>query len=153
MKVKYTKLYRIWYMLLAFSLLGLFLSVLFFTTKIVHYTFASFLLLAMSIRLFMILTKEDVFPLVLFFKDIKVKRFKHAIHFLIVVFLIIMAFSGMLLYFQTYLSFNGAILAKVHTISMYGLSVCIMIHLVGVLLHDLKSEESLVSQVFFGKDV
>jgi len=191
MENKFTKLYRIWHWLLAFSVLGLLATVALrktflswrtnseiiqtelanngievsaeiakATAKAIrsgmwewHYILAVFLAIAIIIRLYMVITKKIELPIITFLKATGKDKLKHGVHILLCLFILLMAISGGILYFYEELGFTkDAIhwLKDTHENMMFAVLGLVVLHIAGVVMHELTTKESIVSKMIHG---
>lgn len=191
MEKKFTKLYRVWHWLLAFSVLGLLATVALrktflswrtnseiiqtqlanngievsyeiakATAKAIrsgmwewHYILAVFLAIAIVIRLYMVITKKIELPIITFLKAKGEDKLKHGIHILLCFIILLMAISGGVLYYYEALGFtkDGVHWLKdTHENMMYGVLILVVLHIAGVIKHELTTKESIVSKMIHG---
>ncbi len=193
MKPQFTRLYRLWHWMMAFSVLGLlgtvalrktFLSwhtnaaliqsklaetgteITAETAKVLakairapmwewHYVLGAVLALSIVIRLYMIATKQAQLPLIKVLQSSKEELPKHLVHMLICLSILLMTLSGGFYYYHELLGFSkeGVHWVKeTHELLMYGVLGLVILHLGGVLRHELTTKEGIVSKMIHGDD-
>ena len=193
MEKKFTTFYRIWHWLLAFSVLGLLVTVALrktflswrtnseiiqtqlsqngievtlevakATAKAIrsgmwewHYILAVFLAVAILLRFYMILTKHAELPIITFLKAPKEDKLKIGVHILLCFLILLMAISGGVLYFYESLGFTKDgihWLKDTHENMMFGVLALVVLHIVGVIMHELTTKESIVSKMIHGEE-
>lgn len=191
MKKKFTKFYRVWHWLLAFSVIGLLITVALrktflswrtnseiiqtqlanngievsheiakATAKAIrsgmwewHYILSVFLIIAIVLRLYMIFTKMTELPIITLIKAKKEDKLKHAIHILLCFSIMLMAISGGVLYFYEELGFTKTSISwlkDTHENMMFGVLALVVLHIVGVIRHEITTKESIVSKMIHG---
>lgn len=191
MDKKFTKLYRIWHWLFAFSVLGLLATVALrktflswrtnseiiqiqlsqngieitneiakSTAKAIrsgmwewHYILAVFLTIAIFIRFYMIITKKVKLPIVAFLQANKEDKLKYGVYILLCFFVLMMTISGGFLYFYEFLGFTKDSIhwvKELHENMMNGVLIFLVLHLAGVLRHEITTKEPIVSKMIHG---
>ena len=118
-----------------------------------HYIFALFLAVSVAIRLFMVARDRSQFPLLQIINAPKEEKLKKVVHMLICVSLMIMTLSGGVLYYHELLGFSkeGVHWVKeLHEYVMYAVVTLVSLHLGGVMMHELKTKEGIVSKMIHG---
>ncbi len=191
MQKKFTRTYRIWHWLMAFSVIGLLFTVLLRKTflswrtnseiiqmqlaelgtevtaesaKIVakairapmwewHYIFAAILGISITIRIYMMITKQAELPIITFLKSSGIEKLKTGVHMLLCFCIAIMAISGALIYFHEFLGMSkesADSIKEFHEFMMQPLLLFVVMHFAGVLRHELTTKEGIVSKMIHG---
>ena len=120
-----------------------------------HYIFALFLAISVAIRLTMVIRDRSQFPLFQLINAPKEDKLKKAVHMLICMSLMVMTISGGVIYYHELLGFTkeGVHWVKeLHEFVMYAVLGFVALHLGGVLMHELKTKEGIVSKMIHGDD-
>lgn len=193
MTPQFTRLYRIWHWLMAFSVIGLlgtvalrktFLSwhtnaaliqsklaesgteITAETAKMIakairapmwewHYIFGLVLGISILIRIYMLLTKQAVFPLLVLMKAPKEEKLQRAVYLFLCFSIMVMAITGGTLYFHEALGFTDKgveWVKELHEYVMYAVLVLVVLHLGGVFRHELTTKEGIVSKMIHGDE-
>ncbi len=118
-----------------------------------HYTFAVILGLAIALRIYMIATKQAQLPIIVFMKASGSEKLKTGTYMLLCFTIAIMAISGTLLYFHEFLGISkegAAGIKEFHEWMMQPLILFVLMHLAGVLRHELTTKEGIVSKMIHG---
>ncbi len=192
MQNQYTRLYRAWHWLLAFSTLGLLATVLLrktflswrsnaeiiqtqltqagveitpelakATAKAIrsgmwewHYIFGLLLGIAIIIRIYMMLSKQAQLPIIRCLQAPTFdKKLQYGVYTLLCFFIMIMGVSGGVLYYGESLGLGKESihsLKEAHEFLMNGVIVFVVLHLIGVLKHELTTKEPVVSKMIHG---
>jgi len=121
-----------------------------------HYVLALFLVISMAIRMSMIIRDRSQFPLFQLLNAPKEDKLKKAVHMLICMSLMVMAVSGGVVYYHELLGFSedGVHWVKeLHEYVMYAVLGLVAMHLGGVLMHEIKTKEGIVSKMIHGDDI
>jgi len=121
-----------------------------------HYIFALFLAISIAIRLGMVLRDRSQFPLFQLINAPKEDKLKKGVHLLICISLMVMAISGGTLYFHEALGFSEDSVhwvKELHEYVMYAVLTLVVMHLGGVMKHELSTKEGIVSKMIHGDDV
>ena len=194
MKPQFTLLYRIWHWTMAFSVIGLLLTVLLRktflswrdnsaliqsklaetgteitaeTAKMIakairapmwewHYILGLFLAISIVIRLYMIASKRAQMPLITVIQAPKEDLPKHLVHLVLCFSIMLMTLTGGFYYFHEALGFtkDGVHWVKeVHEYMMYGVLGLVVLHIGGVLRHEITTKEGIVSKMIHGDEI
>lgn len=121
-----------------------------------HYIFGLFLAISIVIRLYMIASKRAEMPLKTLMQAPKEELPKHLVHLLLCFAILFMTISGGTLYFYEALGFTkeGVEWVKeIHEYAMYGVLGLVVMHLGGVLRHELTTKEGIVSKMIHGDEI
>jgi len=121
-----------------------------------HYVLALFLVISMLIRMSMIVRDPSQFPLFQLINAPKEEKLKKAVHMLICMSLMVMAVSGGVVYYHELLGFSedGVHWVKeLHEYVMYAVLGLVAMHLGGVMMHELKTKEGIVSKMIHGDEM
>ncbi len=119
-----------------------------------HYVFGTMLAISIVIRLYMIATKKGVMPLVAIMqaKDGE-EKLKQTVYLFLCMGIMIMALSGGVLYFYSELGFTKEgihWLKELHEFVMLPVLALVVVHWIGVVRHELKTKEGIVSKMIHG---
>jgi len=120
-----------------------------------HYLLALFLALSIVIRLVMVARDRSQFPLLQLINAPKEEKLKKAVHLLICMSLMVMTMSGGVVYYHELLGFTkeGVHWVKeLHEYVMYAVLGLVVLHLGGVMMHELKTKEGIVSKMIHGDE-
>jgi len=120
-----------------------------------HYVLALFLALSIVIRLVMVARDRSQFPLLQLINAPKEEKLKKAVHLLICMSLMVMTVSGGVVYYHELLGFTkeGVHWVKaLHEYVMYAVLGLVVLHLGGVMMHELKTKEGIVSKMIHGDE-
>ena len=120
-----------------------------------HYLLALFLALSIVIRLVMVARDRSQFPLLQLINAPKEEKLKKAVHLLICMSLMVMTVSGGVVYYHELLGFTkeGVHWVKeLHEYVMYAVLGLVVLHLGGVMMHELKTKEGIVSKMIHGDE-
>jgi cytochrome b561 len=118
-----------------------------------HYIFAAILGISILLRLVLLFTKEAKHPVVQFLEAPKEEKLKKGVHVLLCLCIALLALSGAILYFHETLGLEKASIGWVkesHEFLMFPLIGTIVLHLGGVLMHEIKTKEPIVSKMIHG---
>ncbi len=119
-----------------------------------HYTFAVILGISITLRIYMMVSKQAELPIITFMKAKGTQqKLKAGTHMLLCLSIAIMAISGTLLYFHEFLgvSKEGAEgIKEFHEFMMQPLILFVLMHFAGVLRHELTTKEGIVSKMIHG---
>jgi len=118
-----------------------------------HYVFALFLAISVAIRLVMIARDRSQFPLLQIINAPKEDKAKKIVHLVLCMSLMVMVVSGGVVYYHELLGFtkDGVHWVKeIHEYVMYAVLVLVTLHLGGVMIHELKTKEGIVSKMIHG---
>lgn len=121
-----------------------------------HYIFALFLAISILIRIYMLLTKQAVFPLSVLLNAPKEEIPQRAVYLLLCFVLMVMTLSGGTLYFYEALGFTqkGVEWVKeLHEYTMYAVLALVGLHLGGVMRHEITTKEGIVSKMIHGDEI
>lgn len=192
MQIKYSLLHRLWHWMMAFSVIGLLITVLLRKTflsykanaliiqeklaaldidisiesaKLIgkairapmwewHYIFATFLALSIVIRIYMFLSKRALHPIPDLLRAPKEEKLQKTVYLFLCLFIMLMTVSGGALYFYEELGFVKESMKWVkdlHENMMYGVLFLVVLHLAGVLRHEIMTKEGIISKMIHGE--
>ena len=120
-----------------------------------HYIFGLFLAISIVIRLYMIASKRAQIPLIKVIQSSKEELPKNVVHLLLCFSIMFMTLTGGFYYFHEALGFTKDAVhwvKEVHEYAMYGVVGLVVLHLGGVLRHELTTKEGIVSKMIHGDD-
>jgi len=120
-----------------------------------HYLFALFLAISVVIRLVMIARDRSQFPLLQIINAPKEDKVKKIVHLVLCMSLMVMVVSGGVVYYHELLGFtkDGVHWVKeLHEYVMYAVLALVTLHLGGVIMHELKTKEGIVSKMIHGDE-
>ena len=120
-----------------------------------HYIFALFLGISILIRLFMVARDFSIFPLLVLIRAPKEEKLQRGVYLFLCMSLMAMGVSGGVLYFYETLGFTKEGIHWVkefHEYVMYAVVGFVSLHLVGVMIHEFKTKEGIVSKMIHGDD-
>ena len=118
-----------------------------------HYIFGLFLGISILIRIYMMLSKKAVLPIITLIQAPKEKKLQYGVYTILCFFIMMMAVSGGFLYFYEALDFTKDSIhwvKETHELMMWGIVVFVALHLAGVLKHELDTKEPIVSKMIHG---
>ena len=119
-----------------------------------HYIFAIFLGISIVIRLYMMLTKQAQLPILKFLQaEGFEKKIQYTVYTLLCFFIMLMAISGTVLYFYEFLGFTKESIhwiKEAHEFMMNGVILFVVLHLIGVLKHEIITKEPIISKMVHG---
>ncbi len=121
-----------------------------------HYILGLFLAISIVIRLYMIASKRAETPLITVMQAPKEELPKHLVHLLLYFAIMFMTLSGGFYYFHEALGFTkeGVHWVKeVHEYGMYAVLGLVVMHLGGVLRHEITTKEGIVSKMIHGDEI
>jgi len=121
-----------------------------------HYILGLFLAISIVIRLYMIASKRADMPLKTLTQAPKEELPKHLVHLLLCFSIMLMTLSGGFYYFHEALGFtkDGVHWVKeVHEYMMYGVLGLVVLHIGGVLRHEVTTKEGIVSKMIHGDEI
>jgi len=121
-----------------------------------HYILGLFLAISIVIRLYMIISKQAELPLITLLHSSKTELPKHGVHLLLCFSIMLMTLSGGFYYFHEALGFTkeGVHWVKeLHEYGMYAVLGLVVLHLGGVLRHEITTKEGIVSKMIHGDEV
>jgi len=119
-----------------------------------HYIFGALLGVSIVLRLILVATKQSKLPLIQLLEAPKEEKLKKAVHLLICLGIMLMALSGAVLYFHESLGFTKESVGWVkesHEFLMNPLLAAVVLHIAGVILHEIRTGESIVSKMIHGE--
>ena len=120
-----------------------------------HYILGLFLAISIVIRLYMIVSGRAEIPIKTIMNASKEDLPKHIVHLLLCFSIMLMTLSGGFYYFYEALGFtkDGVHWVKeVHEYMMYGVMGLVVMHLGGVLRHEITTKEGIISKMIHGDD-
>ena len=120
-----------------------------------HYIFALFLGISILICLFMVARDFSIFPLLVLIRAPKEEKLQRGVYLFLCMSLMAMAVSGAVLYFYEYLGFTKEGIhwvKELHEYVMYAVLALVTLHLGGVIMHELKTKEGIVSKMIHGDE-
>jgi len=120
-----------------------------------HYIFGLFLAISVLIRLYMMMTKRAEFPLFVLINAPKEEKLQRTVYLFLCFAIMVMTLSGGTLYFYEGLGFTKEGIGwvkELHEVAMYGVLGLVVLHLGGVLRHELTTKEGIVSKMIHGDD-
>ncbi len=121
-----------------------------------HYILGLFLAISIVIRLYMIASGRAEIPIKTVMQAPKEELPKHLVHLLLCFSIMLMTLSGGFYYFHEALGFtkDGVHWVKeVHEYMMYGVLGLVVMHLGGVLRHEITTKEGIVSKMIHGDEI
>ncbi|MGB5965738.1 MAG: cytochrome b/b6 domain-containing protein [Sulfurimonadaceae bacterium] len=121
-----------------------------------HYILGLFLAISIAIRLYMIASKRADMPLKTLMQAYKEEIPKHLVHLVLSFTILLMTISGGTLYFYEALGFTkeGVEWVKeLHEYMMYGVLGLVVLHIGGVLRHEITTKEGIVSKMIHGDEI
>lgn len=118
-----------------------------------HYIFALFLAISILIRIYMLVTKKDVMPLIALIRAPKKEKLKYTVYLFLCMFIMLMTLSGGVLYFHEALGLVKSDIGWIkdlHEYMMYGVLTFVILHLGGVFRHEITTKEGIVSKMIHG---
>jgi cytochrome b561 len=118
-----------------------------------HYIFGLFLGISILIRIYMILSKKAILPVITLIQAPKEKKLQYGVYTLLCFFIMIMTLSGGFLYFYEIFTFTKDeihLVKEMHEVMMWGIVVFVTLHLAGVLKHEFDTKEPIVSKMIHG---
>jgi len=119
-----------------------------------HYILALFLGLAIALRIVAMLRGDAQLPLLKVLRSQGAQeKLKHTVHLLICLAILILALTGTFYYFHETLGIDKASASwakELHEALFWPLMVLIAMHIGGVVMHELKTRECLVSKMIHG---
>ena len=118
-----------------------------------HYILGLFLAVSIVIRLYMIASKRAQLPLITVLQSPKEDLPKHVVHLFLCFSLMFMTLSGGFYYFHEALGFTqeGVHWVKeLHEYVMYAVLGLVVMHLGGVLRHEITTKEGIISKMIHG---
>jgi cytochrome b561 len=118
-----------------------------------HYIFGLFLGISILIRIYMILSKKAILPVITLIQAPKEKKLQYGVYTLLCFFIMIMTLSGGFLYFYEIFTFTKdeiRLVKEMHEVTMWGIVVFVTLHLAGVLKHEFDTKEPIVSKMIHG---
>jgi len=119
-----------------------------------HYILAVFLGLAIALRIVAMLRGDAQLPLLKVLRSQGAQeKLKHTVHLLICLAILILALTGTFYYFHETLGIDKASASwakELHEALFWPLMVLIAMHIGGVVMHELKTRECLVSKMIHG---
>jgi cytochrome b561 len=118
-----------------------------------HYIFGLFLGISILIRIYMILSKKAILPVITLIQAPKEKKLQYGVYTLLCFFIMIMTLSGGFLYFYEIFTFTKDeihLVKEIHEVTMWGIVVFVTLHLAGVLKHEFDTKEPIVSKMIHG---
>ena len=118
-----------------------------------HYIFGLFLGISILFRIYMILSKKAILPVITLIQAPKEKKLQYLVYTLLCFFIMTMTLSGGFLYFYEIFAFTKDEIhwvKEMHEVMMWGIVVFVTLHLVGVLKHELDTKEPIVSKMIHG---
>ena len=117
-----------------------------------HYILAIGLGIAIALRIFLMLTGQAQMPLLKLIRaEGAMEKFKALIHLLLCAAIAVIALTGAVYYFFGNDSIHWV--KEMHETLMWPLIVLILLHIVGVIKHELSTKEPLVSKMIHGDEV
>ena len=120
-----------------------------------HYVFALFLAISVVIRLVMIARDRSQFPLLQIINAPKEDKAKKIVHLVLCMSLMVMVISGGVVYYHELLGFTKDSVhwvKELHEYVMYAVVALVTLHLGGVMMHELKTKEGIVSKMIHGDE-
>ena len=120
-----------------------------------HYILGLFLAISIVIRLYMIASKRAEMPLITVMQAPKEELPKHLVHLLLYFAIMFMTLTGGFYYFHEALGFtkDGVHWVKeIHEYAMYGVLGLAILHIGGVLRHEITTKEGIVSKMIHGDE-
>ncbi len=121
-----------------------------------HYILGLFLAISIVIRLYMIASGRAEIPIKTVMQSPKEELPKHVVHLLLCFSIMFMTLTGGFYYFYESLGFtkDGVHWVKeIHEYAMYGVLGLVIMHLGGVLRHELTTKEGIVSKMIHGDEI
>ena len=121
-----------------------------------HYILGLFLAISIVIRLYMIASKRAEMPLITVMQAPKEELPKHLVHLLLCFAIMFMTLTGGFYYFHEVLGFtkDGVHWVKeIHEYAMYGVLGLVILHIGGVLRHEITTKEGIVSKMIHGDEI
>lgn len=118
-----------------------------------HYVFGFFLVASILIRIYMLITKQGVMPLIALIRAPKEEKLKYGVYLFLCMFIAIMTISGIFLYFYKELGFTKEdihLVKELHENLTFGVLFFIALHFIGVLKHELTTKDGIVSKMIHG---
>ena len=118
-----------------------------------HYIFALFLAISILVRIYMLVTKKGIMPLIALIRAPKEEKPKFTVYLFLCAMLMFMTLSGGVLYFHESLGLIKADIAWVkdlHEYMMYAVLTLVILHLGGVFRHEITTKEGIVSKMIHG---
>lgn len=119
-----------------------------------HYVFALFLAISIAIRIYMLITKQGVMPLIQLINAPKEEKLKAGVYLFLCMSIAIMTISGGVLYFHEALGFtkDGVHWVKeLHEYLMFAVLFFVVLHWAGVFRHELTTKEGIISKMIHGE--
>lgn len=117
-----------------------------------HYILAVGLGIAIALRIFLMLTGQAQMPLLKLIRaEGAMEKFKVLIHLLLCAAIAVIAFTGAVYYFFESDSIHW--IKNLHETLMWPLIVLIVLHIAGVIKHELSTKEPLVSKMIHGDEL
>jgi len=120
-----------------------------------HYILGLFLATSIAIRIYMIVKNKASTPIVSFIKASKDEKLQKGVYLVLCFAIAVMAISGAVLYFYKAFGFtkDGVHWVKeMHEYVMYAVLLPVLLHIAGVLRHELTTKEGIVSRMIHGDD-
>ena len=121
-----------------------------------HYILAVFLGVAIFIRIITMIKKDATPPIIKLIKAQSLEdRVKHLVHLIICLLVLLLALSGAFYYFHETLGFKEEAIEWVkefHESLFIPLVIAIILHIIGVIKHELSTKEPIVSKMIHGDD-
>jgi len=121
-----------------------------------HYILGLFLAISIVIRLYMIASGRAEMPIKTIMKAPKEDLPKHVVHLLLCFSIMFMTLTGGFYYFHDALGFakDGVHWVKeIHEYAMYAVVGLVVMHLGGVLRHEITTKEGIVSKMIHGDEI
>ncbi len=121
-----------------------------------HCVFGLFLGISILIRIYMMLTKQAKFPLLVLLEAPKEEKVQRAVYLFLCFALMVMALSCAALCFYEDMGFTEEGIGwvkELHELIMWGVLGLVVLHLAGVFRHEFTTKEGIVSKMIHGDEI